>query len=80
MEPIKLEKERTIMADERTFLAYVRTALNVFIFGFVVHRLYLENIFGSVILYVSIVCGIVLLLVGSYRFTHYAKDVDLPTK
>ena len=75
MEEIKLEKKRTEMADERTLLAYIRTALNVFIFGFVVHRLYLETDWGSIFLYISIFCGIVLLLLGVYRFSFYEKSL-----
>lgn len=75
MEEVKLEKERTVMADERTLLAYIRTALNVFIFGFVVHRLYVESFWGEMILYIAIACGIILLLIGVYRFSFYEKKI-----
>lgn len=76
MEEIKLERKRTEMSDERTLLAYIRTALNTFVFGFVIHRLYIESFGGIIILYVSIVSGIVLLLIGSYRFSFYKKNVN----
>ncbi len=75
MEEIKLEKERTEMSDERTLLAYIRTALNVFIFGFVSHRLYLDSTWGIPLLYISIICGIALLLIGVYRFSFYEKKI-----
>lgn len=73
MEEVKLERKRTEMADERTLLAYIRTALNVFIFGFVSHRLYLESFWGLILLYISIVCGILLLIIGVFRFSFYEK-------
>ena len=76
MEEVKLEKRRTEMADERTLLAYIRTALNVFIFGFVSHRLYLETAWGSMLLYISIICGIILLMIGIYRFSFYEKALE----
>lgn len=76
MEEIKLERKRTEMSDERTLLAYIRTALNVFVFGFVVHRLYIESSWGEIVLYISIVAGIILLIIGSYRFSFYQKSLD----
>jgi putative membrane protein len=76
MEEVKLERKRTEMADERTLLAYVRTALNIFIFGFVAHRLYLESIWGVVLLYISIVSGIILLIIGVFRFSFYEKGLE----
>ena len=75
MDKVKLEKERTEMADERTLLAYIRTALNIFIFGFVVHRLYLDSGWGEIILYISIASGIILLLIGIYRFSVFEKKI-----
>lgn len=64
----KLALERTELANERTFLAYVRTSLSL-IAGAVV----LFQFFSSVHAYVAIawvlaVLGVIVLLVGIYRF------------
>ncbi len=76
MEEIKLEKKRTEMADERSLLAYIRTALNMFVFGFVVHRLYIDFSWGEIVLYVSIIGGVILLLLGAYRFSFIEKSLE----
>ena len=67
--------DRTIMANERTFLSYIRTTLALIVVGATVIQLrqewYMEVVGGAFIL-----CGIVLLGIGIKRTSHIAKDIS----
>lgn len=69
-----MAKHRTNLANERTLLAYSRTALAFFISGAVVLRL--DHSSESILIAkVLTVAGILISLVGIYRFVRYRKKV-----
>ncbi|TIH18087.1 DUF202 domain-containing protein [Marinifilum sp. JC120] len=83
----ELARMRTLLANERTFLAWCRTALGLFGFGFVIEkaRLYMEkmlpgtparmlsemNFLGIFI----IISGMVILTSAAFRFYRFEKSV-----
>lgn len=83
----ELARMRTLLANERTFLAWCRTALGLFGFGFVIEkaRLYMEkmlpgtpadmlsemNFLGVFI----ILSGMVILTSAAFRFYRFEKSV-----
>ncbi|WP_320006638.1 DUF202 domain-containing protein [Maridesulfovibrio sp.] len=83
----ELARMRTLLANERTFLAWCRTALGLFGFGFVIEkaRLYMEkmmpgtpavmlremNFLGVFI----IISGMVILASAAFRFYRFEQSV-----
>ncbi|WP_319763704.1 DUF202 domain-containing protein [Maridesulfovibrio sp.] len=83
----ELARMRTLLANERTFLAWCRTALGLFGFGFVIEkaRLYMQkmlpgtpdamlsemNFLGVFI----IMSGMVILVSAAFRFYRFEKSV-----
>lgn len=62
-----LDRMRTILANERTLLAYIRTALSMMIFGMAVIKFFSEQRLTLVLGWVFLVGGIILLIWGSNR-------------
>lgn len=70
-EPREVEVEPTVrdhLANERTFLAYVRTALAMIGFGFVIARLDPRALLSLVSGVMMVVGGIGIALFGAYRY------------
>lgn len=66
---------RTILANERTFLAYIRTALNTFAAGITFIQFFelsIVRIFGYILLPV----GLVVAIIGFLRFLRVKKNID----
>ena len=72
----ELEKERTMMADDRTLLSFVRTSLSIFIFGIFLIKFFPEvpNIF--LIFVLTIVFGIVVMVVGTVEYLIFRKEIN----
>jgi putative membrane protein len=67
-----LAADRTIQANERTLLAYVRTALTMFVAGVSFIRFFGHDVYK--ILGVAFVpLSIIILLIGVWRYRHTAK-------
>lgn len=70
--PIKLkpmtnsDQLRTTLANERTFLAYIRTALSAWIFGLAALKFFPDDLWIHFFGWVAIALGIFVLLWGSY--------------
>ena len=64
------------MADDRTLLAYIRTALSIFIFGVVILKFFpnFPNIF--IIFITSIILGLVILAIGIVEFLFFRKEAN----
>jgi len=70
-EPREVEVEPTVrdhLANERTFLAYVRTSLAMIGFGFVIARLDPRALISLVSGVMMVVGGIAIALFGAYRY------------
>jgi putative membrane protein len=80
-------------ANERTFLAWVRTAIAVIAFGFLVERFDLflavmagsaatlgihRSAFGHVAGLILIATGVAMTLLAAFRFVRTAKEIDDP--
>ncbi|MGH6991849.1 MAG: YidH family protein [Caulobacteraceae bacterium] len=76
-------------ANERTFLAWVRSAIALMAFGFVVEKFDLflvlaghpaagraSRVFGGIAGLVIMVLGIVMVALAAVRFVKTAKDID----
>ena len=61
------DKLRTTLANERTVLAYVRTALSAWIFGMAAIKFFWENFFIVSVGWGVAVGGLVILLWGLYQ-------------
>jgi len=69
-EPVEaLDVERTLQATERTFLAYIRTSINIFAVGVTLIKFF-NNIFLAIIGSLLIPFSLIILVIG-YR--HYKK-------
>jgi putative membrane protein len=74
---------RDHLANERTLLAWQRTALGVVAIGFLVDRFALEGggttVAGSVLGIALILVGAVVSVVGVYRFMRTEREIDTHT-
>jgi len=64
----KLALERTRLANERTFLAYVRTSLSLIAGAAVLFQFFSATQSYLAVAWVLAVLGVLVLLVGVYRF------------
>ncbi|MBB3048492.1 putative membrane protein [Litorivivens lipolytica] len=71
----KLAMERTELANERTFLAYVRTSLSLIAGAAVLFQFFASVEAYVVLAWVLAVFGVVVLLVGIYRFRTVSKKL-----
>jgi len=60
-------RQRTILANERTFLAYLRTALTLFAAGVTFIRFFGIELL-SIVGYIFIVFSVVLVVIGTIRY------------
>ncbi len=74
---------RDHLANERTLLAWQRTALGVVAIGFLVDRFALEDggsvATGSIIGIAIVVLGAAVSIVGAYRFVRTEREIDTGT-
>ena len=70
-----LALQRTRLANERTFLAYVRTALSLIAAAAVLFQFFSEVHAYVATAWVLATAGIVVLVVGIYRFRSVTKDL-----
>lgn len=74
------DKLRTVLANERTLLAYIRTTLSAWIFGMAAIKFFPENLLIVCLGWVVIICGIVVLLWGiaqsqrRHKVVHQSKS------
>lgn len=68
-----LALERTVMANERTFLAYIRTSLSLFIPGVAGVQL-ADSLLLEVVSFLFIPLGITVFILGVYRFLKKRKQ------
>ncbi|MCR9105950.1 MAG: DUF202 domain-containing protein [Gammaproteobacteria bacterium] len=71
----KLAMERTKLANERTFLAYVRTSLSLIAGAAVLFQFFSASASYQAVGWALCVMGIVILLVGSYRFRSVRRSL-----
>ncbi|PKK81923.1 MAG: hypothetical protein CVT49_16380 [candidate division Zixibacteria bacterium HGW-Zixibacteria-1] len=76
----QLNAARTILANERTVLAYIRTSLTLFVAGITFIRFF-DNLIVEIIGWVFLPIGIINLVIGVYRYRATQKhinELDLP--
>lgn len=76
----QLNAARTILANERTVLAYIRTSLTLFVAG-VSFIQFFDNFIIGIIGWVFIPIGAINLIIGVYRYRatqKHIKELDLP--
>ena len=71
----KLAQERTILANERNTLAYVRTGFASFVLGIALIKLFEESIKWAYAGYSALVVGIVLILFGVVYYPIRKKKI-----
>jgi len=64
---IDTDKLRTALANERTLLAYIRTALSAWIFGMAAVKFFSENILMVWLGWGAIVSGVIILFWGIFQ-------------
>ena len=70
-----LDSLRTILANERTLLAYIRTTLSAWIFGMAAVKFFSENFSLICLGWVVTVFGTVTLLYGIWQFSRRRKMI-----
>lgn len=68
-------RHRTTLANERTFLAYLRTALTLFVAGITFIRFF-GILILSVLGYIFIVVSVVLVVIGTARYEKTKSHVN----
>jgi putative membrane protein len=68
-----LAYDRTILANETTLLAYLRTAMALLAAGATLFRLYSDDAFFQVLGIVMLVLGVLIAAVGIHRFFAMSK-------
>lgn len=71
----ELDKLRTILANERTLLAYIRTALSAWIFGMAGIKFFPEQPFIISLGWAAIAAGTVILLWGIVSSRRHQKMI-----
>lgn len=71
-----IENFREHAANERSFLAWVRTAIGIVGFGFLVARFDLHNAIGHIAGLLLSVLGTVMIGVAAWRFRRTSKEID----
>lgn len=77
---IKLEEESALLANERTFLSYIRTTFSALILGFALIQLSDKNTSVLSIGIATILGGIVLGAIGFLEFRIHKKRIHLEAK
>jgi putative membrane protein len=68
------------MANERTVLAYIRTALSILVFGVAVHKFYAESPLSSYIFPLSVIFGLAIIFYGFLRFYKIGRKTSAGDK
>ncbi len=71
----KLAQERTIFANERNTLAYIRTGFASFALGFVLVKLFEDDIIYVYAGYLALLVGIILVLLGIVYYPLRKKKI-----
>ena len=71
-----IQNMREHAANERTFLAWVRTSIGVVGFGFLVTRFDIHSEIAHVAGLILIVLGTAMIGVAAWRFRRTAKEID----
>lgn len=74
---IKLEEESTLLANERTFLSYIRTTFSALILGFALIQLSNKNTALLKIGFLTIIGGIILGVIGMIEYKIHKKKIHL---
>ncbi len=74
MDKIKLDIERTLWANERTMLAYIRTAFASLILGFGILRFATNNTIYS-LGFIAVIIGIAFIIAGMKTYGSRKKAV-----
>lgn len=69
---------RTVLANERTLLAYIRTALSAWIFGMGTLKFFSENLFLNCLGWGVTAFGTIILVYGVWQFKGRYKITDKP--
>ena len=72
---MKLDRERTRMANERTILAYVRTSLSLLVFGVAVNKFYPPGPFSTGVFIITIFLAVLIILYGIIRFISSIRKI-----
>lgn len=74
---LKLEKETTLLANERTFLSYIRTTFSALILGFALIQLSNNNRTLLSIGIATIIGGFILGIIGFIDFKLHKKRIKI---
>ncbi len=72
---LNLEEEATLLANERTFLSYIRTTLSALILGFALIQLSKDNQSLLNVGIATIIGGIILGIIGFIEFRIHKKRI-----
>lgn len=73
-----LAVERTHLANERTLLSYVRTALSLIVGGIVALQLLPPSLSVTLLAWLAMIVGALLVLVGARRFLKVRGEIPRP--
>ena len=76
----QLNAARTILANERTVLSYIRTSLALFVAGITFIRFF-DNLLIELVGWVFLPIGLVNLIIGIFRYRatgQHINELDLP--
>jgi len=73
----KLAQERTILANERNTLAYIRAGFSAFVLGIALIKLFEEHIKYVYAGYITLFVGVILILLGIIYYPLRKKNITL---
>jgi uncharacterized membrane protein YidH (DUF202 family) len=71
---IKLKKKELHLANERTFLSYVRTAASIFVLAIALIRFF-DNRFLIILGFLFVLIGAFIFVLGAYRYHQERKQI-----
>lgn len=68
--------ERTILTNEATYLAYIRTALTIIVIGVTLFKLSTENVILQYLGIILTLSGVLVIIVGSSKTVEMRKKIN----
>ena len=72
----KLAVQRSRLANERTFLAYIRTAIVCFVAGITILKLIPDGVFISTVSVLFLLASLFFIVVGLYTYLRTKKELS----
>ncbi len=68
--------ERTILTNEATYLAYIRTSLTIIVIGVTLFKIFTDNVLLQYLGIILAISGLLVLIIGSLKTIEMRKKIN----